>query len=173
MPNTPKSYAIPEEDNPQHRCLFCAKRMPEQIDAPKEGRPRWDNALSVEENKAIERRWLHEHRTPSGEYGRYRDNAFCSPGCAHSFALAARPRRVPGGGREARAVAIISVIESAPQEALMRTCVVCEQSDIQHGLIVNGKLVCLTCARRIAKAIGAERPAEGLTDRLLDGTQAR
>ena len=37
----------------------------------------------------------------------------------------------------------------------MRTCVICDQADIQHGLIVNGKLVCLPCARRIAKALGA------------------
>ena len=85
----PTPYALPDEANPQHRCLLCAKRMPEKIDAPKEGRPRWDNILSVEENKAIERRWLHEHRTPSGEYGHYRDNAFCSAACSHSFALAA------------------------------------------------------------------------------------
>lgn len=55
----------------------------------------------------------------------------------------------------------------------MRVCVVCDQSNIQHGLIVNGKLVCLDCARRIAKVLGPERPVEGLTDRLLDGTQAR
>jgi hypothetical protein len=41
-----------------------------------------------------------------------------------------------------------------------RKCVVCDQADIQHGLIVNGKLVCLICARRIARVVGAERSAK-------------
>lgn len=43
---------------------------------------------------------------------------------------------------------------------MTRTCVICDQPDIQHGLIVNGKLVCLICARRIAKVVGAERSAK-------------
>jgi hypothetical protein len=43
--------------------------------------------------------------------------------------------------------------------------VICDQGGIQHGLIVNGKLVCLTCARRIAKVLGAAPVrAEGTYD---------
>ena len=88
-PPYPEPYALPEAANPDHLCLACGKRMPEQLDPPKVPRPEWDRGQSVEQNLALERRWRDEHRTRSGQYGRYRDNAFCTPRCAHRFALMA------------------------------------------------------------------------------------
>jgi len=83
------SYALPDEANPEHRCLWCGKRLKQRIAYPEAERPRWDHALINEENLAREKAWEAQHRIETGEYGQYRDNAFCKLACSHGFGLAA------------------------------------------------------------------------------------
>jgi hypothetical protein len=91
MPSPPaRRHALSDAENPEHRCLWCAKRMKERVTYPNEAeRPRFDSTYSPEENRRRQREWERAHAVPTGEYGYYHDNAFCSLRCGSSFGFEA------------------------------------------------------------------------------------
>jgi hypothetical protein len=96
-------YRLPIEENPEHLCLNCGKKLAQVIRGPSSAdwasRPtasRIDSGADHEtreaqyrEDEKAFRRWRREHSTPTGTYGKDGNNAFCTGPCAMSFALLA------------------------------------------------------------------------------------
>ncbi len=83
-------YALSDADNPEHRCLWCGKRMKEHVTYPHPAeRPRFDSTDTPLENRRRQREWEQANGVPTGEYGYYHDNAFCSLRCGSSFGFEA------------------------------------------------------------------------------------
>jgi hypothetical protein len=98
----PTRGALRRDQNPGLTCLWCGKKLKQhtEMDVSATDEPRWtlpdpyavgeeayQNAARARE--AQHRAWLKAHTHGTGEYGYYRDNAFCSLGCAWAFGLAA------------------------------------------------------------------------------------